>query len=89
MSTPDLTRDTATDAPDSATAVTRDESYGQHGLTFVDRAGVWMSGHQIRRTAGTLDGKDVGDFGCGFEATFMRSVLTRAQIGDADRRRTG
>jgi len=74
MSATDLTRDSASD-------VTRDEAYGQHGLSFVDRAGVWLSGHRIRRTVGTLDGKDVGDFGCGFEATFMRSVLAR--VGSA------
>src|ERR1022692_2662520 len=62
---------------------TRDEVFNKHrttfvhGTTFVGRANVWLSGHQIRRTVGSLDGKDVGDFGCGFEATFMRSALTK------------
>ena len=59
-----------------------DMAFGQDGrLTFVDRAGVWLSGHQIRRTVGSIDGKDVADFGCGFEATYMRSVLAR--VGSA------
>lgn len=54
----------------------RDGAFGQHGgLTAVDRAGVWLSGHQIRRAVGSLTGKDVADFGCGFEAMYVRSVL--------------
>jgi len=59
------------------TEVARDSAFGQDGrITAVDRAGVWLSGHQIRRTVGSIDGKDVGDFGCGFQATYMRTVLT-------------
>jgi SAM-dependent methyltransferase len=58
----------------------RDTAFGQDGrITAVDRVGVWLSGHQIRRTVGSIDGKDVGDFGCGFEATYMRSVLARVR----------
>jgi SAM-dependent methyltransferase len=59
--------------------LTRDTAFGQQGTSFVDRAGVWLSGHQIRRTVGGFDGKDVGDFGCGFEATFMRTVLAKVK----------
>jgi SAM-dependent methyltransferase len=62
--------------------VARDAAFGQDGrITPVDRAGVWLSGHQIRRTVGPLDGKDVADFGCGFQATYMRTVLAR--VGSA------
>lgn len=58
------------------TDVSREAAFGQEGrITGVDRAGIWLSGHQIRRTVGSLDGKDVGDFGCGFQATYMRTVL--------------
>jgi 2-polyprenyl-3-methyl-5-hydroxy-6-metoxy-1,4-benzoquinol methylase len=58
------------------TEVARDAAFGQDGqITPVDRAGVWLSGHQIRRTVGSIDGKDVGDFGCGFQAAYMRTVL--------------
>ncbi len=62
------------------TDLARDTSFGQEGrMTAVDRAGVWLSGHQIRRTVGSIDGKDVGDFGCGFQATYMRTVLAQVR----------
>jgi len=64
----------------AGTDVARDTAFGQEGrITAVDRAGVWLSGRQIRRTVGRIDGKDVGDFGCGFEATYMRSVLAKVR----------
>jgi SAM-dependent methyltransferase len=54
----------------------RDGAFGQRGgLTPVDRTGIWLSGYRIRRTVGSLTGKDMADFGCGFEATYVRSVL--------------
>jgi SAM-dependent methyltransferase len=57
-------------------AETRTTAFGQtSGPSAVDRLGVWLSQHQIRRTVGNLAGKDVADFGCGFEATTMRSYL--------------
>jgi SAM-dependent methyltransferase len=62
------------------TDVARDTAFGQEGrITAVDRAGVWLSGHQLRRTVGGIDGKDVGDFGCGFQATYMRTVLGKVR----------
>jgi SAM-dependent methyltransferase len=62
------------------TNVARDTAFGQEGkITAVDRAGVWLSGHQIRRTVGGIEGKDVGDFGCGFQATYMRTVLAQVR----------
>ena len=64
----------------TGTDLDRDTAFGQEGrITTVDRAGVWLSGHQIRRTVGSIEGKDVGDFGCGFEATYMRSVLPQVR----------
>jgi SAM-dependent methyltransferase len=54
----------------------RATSFGQGGdVTVIDRFGVWLSKRQIQRVVGPLAGKDVGDFGCGFDATFMRNVL--------------
>jgi hypothetical protein len=38
--------------------------------TPVDRFGVWLSGLQIRRFVGSFAGKRVGDFGCGYQASF-------------------
>ena len=62
------------------TDVARDTAFGQEGkITAVDRSGVWLSGHQIRRTVGGIEGKDVGDFGCGFQATYMRTVLAQVR----------
>ena len=55
----------------------RQRAYGQnYRPTPVDRFGVWLSARQIRRYAGSLAGKRVGDFGCGFHAAFIRTVLS-------------
>jgi len=54
----------------------RQKSYLQDGEgTMVDRFGVWLSGRQIRRFVPTFAGKRVGDFGCGFDAAFARTIL--------------
>jgi SAM-dependent methyltransferase len=54
----------------------RDRAFGQnYRPTAVDRFGVWLSARQIRRYAGSMAGKRIGDFGCGYHATFVRSVL--------------
>jgi len=54
----------------------RQRAFGQnYQPTVVDRFGVWLSARQIRRYAGSLRGKRIGDFGCGYNATFIRSVV--------------
>src|SRR5437762_602965 len=54
----------------------RQRAFGQdYTPTLVDRFGVWLSARQIRRYAGSLAGKRIGDFGCGYQASFVRSVL--------------
>jgi SAM-dependent methyltransferase len=54
----------------------REEAFLQNSKgTVVDRFGVWLSGWQIRRHIPTFAGKRVGDFGCGFQAAFARTVL--------------
>jgi SAM-dependent methyltransferase len=51
-------------------------SFGeQHRLTPVDRFGVWLSAQRLRREVPTFIGARVGDFGCGFDAGFVRTVL--------------
>jgi len=61
-------------------ATTRERSYGQgYELTFADRFGVWLSAVQIRRAIRTFDGKDIGDFGCGFDARFDRTIVDRVK----------
>jgi SAM-dependent methyltransferase len=57
----------------------RTASYGQTGLSLVDRSGVWLSKRQIRHTVGSLAGKDVADIGCGYQATIMRRYLESAR----------
>ncbi|HEX4404108.1 MAG TPA: class I SAM-dependent methyltransferase [Polyangia bacterium] len=57
----------------------RAQSFGEGWkATPVDRLGVWLSARQIRRHAGGLAGKRVADLGCGFHATFARTILDEA-----------
>lgn len=57
-------------------SVVRQEAFLQHGGgTPVDRFGVWLSGRRIRRYVPRFAGKRVGDFGCGYQAAFTRTVL--------------
>jgi len=54
----------------------RAASFGQtHTPTLVDRFGVWLSARQIRRFVPSLTGLDIADLGCGYQASFARSVL--------------
>jgi len=54
----------------------RETSFGQQGsLTPVDRFGVWLSGRSIHRHVDTFRGKRIADVGCGYNATFARTVL--------------
>jgi SAM-dependent methyltransferase len=54
----------------------RSTSFGQGGgPSLVDRFGVWLSKRQVRHTVGDLSGRDVADFGCGYEAATMRRYL--------------
>jgi SAM-dependent methyltransferase len=66
----------------------REGAYGQnYELTAVDRFGVWLSARQIRKYAGPLEGKHLGDFGCGYHAQFVRKVLPvldRAVLVDSE-----
>jgi SAM-dependent methyltransferase len=56
------------------TSVERDESYGQHGLSPVDRFGVWLSLRAIRRHVTLDESARVVDLGCGYEATLLRTI---------------
>ena len=53
----------------------REHAYLQkEKATVVDRFGVWPSGRQIRRYVPGFAGKRVGDFGCGYDAAFARTI---------------
>jgi len=57
----------------------REQSFGQdYAPTVADRFGVWLSARQIRRWVPNFSGKRVGDFGCGYHATFARTILDDA-----------
>ena len=54
----------------------RTAAFGQSSpSTVVDRFGIWLSARALRRHAPPLAGKRIGDFGCGYHASFVRSVL--------------
>ena len=54
----------------------RSASFGQeHELTSVDRLGVWLSQRKALTQVAPWPGKDVGDFGCGYEAALIRRIL--------------
>jgi len=54
----------------------RNRSYGQTWhLTPGDRLGVWLSALQVRRQIPNFRGLDVADIGCGYHATFARTLL--------------
>ena len=54
----------------------RSEAFGQgYEPSVVDRFGVWLSARQIKRWVPSFAGKRVGDFGCGYDASFVRTIL--------------
>jgi SAM-dependent methyltransferase len=56
-------------------ATARTGSFGEHhDPTPVDRFGVWLSSVAVRRNA-SFAGARLGDFGCGFDASFTRTQL--------------
>jgi SAM-dependent methyltransferase len=50
------------------------ESYGQHGLTFADRFGVWLSQRAIRRHLPKRADLEVLELGCGYRATQLLAL---------------
>jgi SAM-dependent methyltransferase len=60
----------------SDTSSGRSTSFGQEGhLTYVDRLGVWLSQRKALTQVAPFQGKDVGDFGCGYQAALIRRIL--------------
>jgi SAM-dependent methyltransferase len=58
----------------------RESSFGQtYAPTVIDRFGVWLSARQIRRWVPTFAGKQIADLGCGFQASFARTVVSEAE----------
>lgn len=56
----------------------RNKSYGEdYRPTLVDKFGVWLSQIQVKKWVGKLEGKRVGDFGCGYHAVVSRTLLKK------------
>ena len=57
------------------------ESYGQHGLTPVDRLGVWLSKRAIHRHLPSRDDLEVLELGCGYRATHLIALEPKLKRG--------
>src|SRR6266446_1961287 len=53
------------------------ESYGQNGVTWVDRFGVWLSQREIRKHLPQRDDLIAVELGCGFRATQLVALGDR------------
>jgi SAM-dependent methyltransferase len=59
----------------------RRDAFGQHGISAVDRCGVWLSSRAIVRWFPRGAGLQVLDLGCGYHATLLRTLLPRVECG--------
>lgn len=57
------------------------ESYGQHGLTPVDRLGVWLSRRAILRYLPNRNDLEVLELGCGYRATQLMALEPKLKRG--------
>jgi SAM-dependent methyltransferase len=57
------------------------EAYGQRDLTFVDRAGVWLSQRAILRELPDRSDLEVLELGCGFRAAQLVALESRLNHG--------
>ena len=64
-------------------AHSREVSYGQRGLTIIDRFGVALSRHAVLKHWPSKRVSDLIDIGCGFHATLLRSLIKPAGHGVA------
>jgi SAM-dependent methyltransferase len=62
-------------------APVRQEAYGQHKLTWVDRFGVYLSKRRILHYLPKRTDLSVLDLGCGYQATLLRALLPSCVSG--------
>jgi SAM-dependent methyltransferase len=62
-------------------SIRADESYGQRGLTLVDRAGVWLSQQAIRQYLPRRNDLEVLELGCGYRATQLIALEPKLKRG--------
>lgn len=58
-----------------------EESYGQQGLSFIDRLGVWLSQRAIRRYLPRRNDLQVLELGCGYRAAQLLALGPRLKQG--------
>lgn len=63
------------------TAIVRSTSYGEQGLSAVDRFGVALSRRAVVRALGNRCDLEALDLGCGFHASLLRSLRPRLAAG--------
>jgi SAM-dependent methyltransferase len=59
----------------------RTQSYGQTGLTLIDRFGVYLSKRAILRRLPGRDSLSALDLGCGYQATLLRALAPHLDQG--------
>jgi SAM-dependent methyltransferase len=64
-----------------ASAPARQEAYGQHRLTWVDRFGVYLSKRRILRCLPHRTDLQVLDLGCGYQATLLQALMPHCSSG--------
>ena len=57
------------------------ESYGQNGVSWVDRFGVWLSQRAIRRRLPAGNDLRIIELGCGYRATQLMALRDRMKEG--------
>ena len=57
------------------------ESYGQHGLTLVDRLGLWLSQRALRRQLANRKDLEVLELGCGYRALHLVALEPKLKRG--------
>ena len=57
------------------------EAFGRHGVSPVDRCGIWLSSRAIRRWFPRRSGLRLLDLGCGYDAMLLRMLVPRLQEG--------
>ena len=62
-------------------AAIRTSSYGEHGLTLVDRLGVMLSRRAVEQTLGRRTALDALDLGCGHDARLLHALRPRLASG--------
>jgi SAM-dependent methyltransferase len=62
-------------------ALIREQAYGQDGLSWVDRLGVYLSRQMILRRMPQGSALDALDIGCGYHATLLQTISPRLRSG--------